>query len=333
MSLDNYILEDSFEIPNRFDDYFLDKNNNVYLLSDNALLVLKEDFVKIDTCFIEKIIQINTNNYVAFYYKSRLALFCKLISEEKEEEREILKSEDEFDFFVNESEEVFIWQGNKLKLVINKTVHSATLLFEIKDVKPSSCDELVLLDTSLIMYLFDTINLKVISGIKSVSKNVICYDSSTDSNLFALFAHNTLYILDLLAKKKVKEIYKPGISFINFYKENTLLIKTDHLYEIDLLTDTTHKVLENNFETLKIYSMNNGYSFIKPQKEVLVEKEQTLNTVKEELTITNELLSEVEIKNLNLKTEFYKIIFEIKDEIELIKEKIDKLEKIIKNEK
>lgn len=332
-TLGGYELEDSIEVPFTFDEYYLDKDNTLFLLADKSLFILKDDYTKINTKSIQKLGQINTNNGIIFFYKSGLILFSKCILENKEEDEKIVHQfEEDFDFFVSEKEEIYAWQGTKIFLFLEGRIHEAKVSFLIKEVKPTTPDKLILLDHSMNIYLFDSLDLKIVSGIKSINKNPLSYDCSLTSPLFSLSNSTTLFVLDVLARQKIKELPIKEIKFLRFKSETSLLIQTDKTYEVDLLTDSINEVISSEVDTFTICHENNGYKFNFKKEELSSSRsEVNLKELSENISVSNEFVEDkAEVLNLNLKAEIFKILFQMKEEIEDLKERIGNLER--KNE-
>lgn len=342
---EDYTHIKTFQLPPDSESYFIDIYDTLFYMLKNNLYKIS-NAMQINAKPINKMMQLNLDNCTAIYYKSGYSLFIIRVYANHCEETEIISLKNDFNFFVNEKEIVFIWHKTSLIIFIDNTMHKATVNFVIKDIKPTTEQKIIIISEEWNIYLYDYILLKIIGGIKAISSKIVAYDSLSTCNMFILCTSSAIYALDVFNKKKTAEIQFSGISSIKLYSQDILIIHSDKIYEFNLKTNESRKITQSNVRSFIICNSNEAFgykeSINKPELNMsdIMQKNDNISYIDEEEihngilidnNITdNERINEIiETKILNLKSEVFKVFFRIQDELDALKERVSNLEKKI----
>eukprot|EP00866_Antonospora_locustae_P000368 jgi/Antlo1/368/298 len=258
-NMEEYEKMEAVDVQMKFESFFVDRYNRLFVLADGYLYVLEGNIRKLDTKKIEFLFPVNTDTGCRFYYTSGRRLYLKTF--ESSVEGETLVREFEHDvsgLLVTRLHDVCSWYGCTFTIFGHGFETTESVPFAIKSIQ-SNADKYAIFDIKNNIYIYNLMKGKLEGGLKSMGSDVVACASSKFMPLVAVSMLKNVVVLDTDGKRVFKTIDVESARQIAFTNERTLLILGDKLWVHDLLTDETYVGFDDTAELFSYVDEHDGF--------------------------------------------------------------------------
>lgn len=260
-----YETVEEIDIKMDFESFFIDRNNNLFILSSGALYLLGKDLKRLNTRRIDKMFAENTDEGCNFYYLNGDCLYLKRFGEDEGEDVLVRKlSEKMSGLFITKLNEICYWSDNSFTIFNKGSESKEEVPFGIKSIQPNG-EKYAIFDIKNNIYIFNPLRGRLEGGLKSIGAGVLSYASSRFMPLVSVSTEKSVVVMDTSAKQVFKTIDLQHVWHTKFLGENILLLANDRIWEHDFVTNESQVVFSNNIDLCIYFEENDGLRIINRQ--------------------------------------------------------------------
>ncbi|KAF7684551.1 hypothetical protein TCON_0258 [Astathelohania contejeani] len=301
------------------DDYYIAPNNKLILLKKEDLTYL----INWEGTEINLEMDLYTISYTQttpiIYYTFSNELYSYTFGDSS---KLLITIENSYDKIETTEHSVYLWNENEMIKLDRRCEGSPVVKIEfagkIKDIV-ISCDQMVALDQSFNLQLYDLENLKWICGFKAVSDKIVKMIACPTAPLLAIFSDDTVFIIHTIERSILRKQEIPSIEDALFIDKRRILIRTgDNMPRKRLIYNIRSGSISDNLfpdgiEEVKLFEKVDDFK---------LENEKGID----ETLINNLIKSNQELREFvyNMKIDLKREIYKVKEEIEELKDQLSK---------